>query len=135
LSDELARTHQFPSFMATRLFGRASVGLVLVTAVVTVLALFFDLNAIASIGSAVALAVFGMVTLGHLRIRKETGARLSLLLLALITSAVALVTFIFTTLISEPASIISIGAIIGLSIIFDVLWSRPSPPEAISAPA
>ena len=40
-----------------------------------ILAVFFDLNAIASIGSAVALVVFTLVTFGHFRIRHETGAQ------------------------------------------------------------
>ena len=39
-----------------------------------VLAVGFDLSAIASIGSAIALFVFALITAGHLRVRHETGA-------------------------------------------------------------
>jgi hypothetical protein len=35
-----------------------------------VLAIGFDLNAIASIGSAIALLVFALISFGHLRIRQ-----------------------------------------------------------------
>ena len=45
--------------------------------------LAFDLSAVASIGSAVALVIFAIVTLGHLRIVDVTGARRSILLVAL----------------------------------------------------
>jgi hypothetical protein len=47
--------------------------------VTLLLAVLFDLSNIASLGSAVALLVFSMVTLAHFRVRKETGARLSIL--------------------------------------------------------
>jgi hypothetical protein len=48
-----------------------------------VLALGFDLTAIASIGSAVALLVFMLVTAAHFRVRSQTGARLGLLVAAI----------------------------------------------------
>ena len=53
----------------------------------------FDVNAIASIGSAVALAVFGLVTVAHFRVREVTGANVGVLVLALTTIAIALLFF------------------------------------------
>ena len=97
-----------------------------------VLVAFFSLDAIASIGSAVALMIFALVTAGHLRIRTATGARLGILLLALATTLVALLTFIVTTLIQEPASVVTLLVILGLSVAFDRLWSRPHAIEATS---
>ena len=84
----------------------------------------FDLSSIASIGSAVALTIFGLVTVGHLRVRQETGARLPMLILALATISIALLTFIFTTLIQEPASIVTIVAILAISLALDFGWAR-----------
>jgi amino acid transporter len=133
LSEHLASTRQFPAFMGSMLFGRIPVGLFVVSVAVILMAAFFDLSAIASIGSAVALTIFGLVTLGHLRVYKETGARLSVLVAALITTAVALLSFIFTTLINEPASIVMIVAIVVVSVIFDLLWSRPVATEPSAA--
>ena len=78
----------------------------------------------ASIGSAVALVIFAVVTLGHLRILDVTGARRSILLLALAAVTVTLATFIVTTLIHEPASMVTLVAILVLSIVLDVAWSR-----------
>ena len=94
LSDHLASTGQFPTFMAGRTGGVHN-GLLIVAVGVIALVAFFSLNAIASIGSAVALMIF------------------------------ALVTFVVTTLIQEPASVVTLIAILVISTIFDRLWSRP----------
>jgi L-asparagine transporter-like permease len=87
-----------------------------------VLALGFDLSAIASIGSAVALIVFTLVTAAHLRVRAETGARTWLLVLAIASAGVVLLTFVFTTLVQEPASAVTLLAILGISIAVDLVW-------------
>jgi hypothetical protein len=103
----------------------------------------FDLTAIASIGSAVALLIFVMITVAHLRVREETGASLIMLVLAIVTASVAFLTFLFTTLRDEPTSLVALVVFIVLSIGADLLWKRvrngqggagghPSPIEQIS---
>jgi amino acid transporter len=124
VSDHLAETGQFPTVMGSRLAGRVPVGLLVAAVLVVVQVILFDLSAIASIGSAVALMIFLLVTAGHLRIRSATGARLSILVLAVLTAGVTLVTFALTTLIQEPASIATLAIILGASIALDVIWSR-----------
>ena len=84
LSERLAETGQFPPLMARKLGGRVSAGLLIQAAVCLVLALVFKLDAIASIGSAVALVIFTMITSAHLRIRAETGASLPMLVAAIV---------------------------------------------------
>lgn len=71
-----------------------------------------------------ALAVFTLVSVGHLRIRSETGANLWVLLLAVGTAATYLVVFTFTTLIEEPASIVALIVILLMAIGLDAWWSR-----------
>ena len=124
LSDHLASTGQFPTVMGGRVGSRAPVGLLVAAAAILVMVLLFDLSSIASIGSAVALTIFGLVTVGHLRVRTETGAQLWILVVALATIAIALLTFVFTTLIQEPASIATLVAILVISIALDVGWAR-----------
>jgi amino acid transporter len=128
LSERLAATGQFPTVMGRRLRGRFSVGLLVEAGACLVLALLFKLDAIASIGSAVALLIFTLVTAAHLRVRSETGARTAVLVLAI--AAVVLVTFIFTTLIHEPASMVALVVIFALSIGLDVGWKLRHPPGA-----
>lgn len=124
LSDHLASTGQFPTLMARRLGGRAPYGLIILTVAVIIVVVAFDLSAVASVGSAVALTIFGLVTVGHLRITDETGASRPVLLVALAAVAVTLATFVVTTLVKEPASIVTLGGILALSIVLDVAWSR-----------
>jgi L-asparagine transporter-like permease len=124
LCEQLASTGQFPPLMARKLGGRASVGLLLTAGAAAILALGFSLSAIASIGSAAALAIFMLVTIAHVRVRHETGARLEILLLGILTTGGALLTFIFTTLKDEPASIWTLVGILVLSAVLEVGWKR-----------
>jgi amino acid transporter len=136
LSVHLVKSGQFPTLMARRVGGRINVGLLILAGFTLVLAVGRDLNAIASIGSAVALGIFFLATVSHLRVRHETGARLSLLLLGLATTGVTLVTFFFTELINEPATLWVLLGILVVSVILDLWWSRtrdrsaPHPPAA-----
>jgi amino acid transporter len=124
LTQHLASTGQFPPLMGRRLGGRISVGLLVASAAIVGMVIGFDLSAIASIGSAVALMISAFVTLAHLRVYRETGAKAWVLVLALAVIAVTLLTFVFTTLVHEPASIVTILAILVLSVGLDIGWSR-----------
>ena len=81
-------------------------GLLVMAAASVVLALGFDLTAIASIGSAVALLVFMLVTA------------------AIATTAVAFLTFVFTTLVSEPASAVTLVVILLVAVVLDHRWRK-----------
>ena len=87
-------------------------------------AVAFKLDSIASIGSAVALVIFTMITSAHLRIRDQTGASLPVLIRAIVAAAAVFVTFVFTTLIHEPASSATILGILALSLALDYGWKR-----------
>ncbi|TQM61701.1 APC family permease [Humibacillus xanthopallidus] len=127
LADQMAASRQFPPVMGHRVGGRASMGIVLTTTAAILMAIFLDLNAIASIGSAVALIVFTLVTFGHMRIRRETGARLSVLVLANLATIVVLVAFAATTLVNEPATTITLVALLALSVVLDLVWKSRRP--------
>jgi amino acid transporter len=131
LSERLAETGQFPPLMARKAGGRASAGLLIAAAVTLVLALGFNLDAIASIGSAVALVIFTMITAAHVRIRAETGANLLILILAIVAAGAVFVTFVFTTLIHEPASIVTLAGILVLSVALDYGWKRSHPSHPV----
>ena len=75
LCEQMSSVGQFPPLLGRRLGGRVPVGLVVTAAIAIVLAVGFDLSSIASIGSVIALVVFTLITVGHLRVRHETGAR------------------------------------------------------------
>jgi amino acid transporter len=124
LSERLAETRQFPPLMARKLGGRVSAGLLIEAAACLILAVVFKLDAIASIGSAVALLIFTLITAAHFRVRSQTGASAAVLTLAIVAAGGVLVTFVFTTLIHEPASMVTLGVILVLSAGLDFGWKR-----------
>ena len=126
LSERLVDTGQFPPVMARRLGGRLSVGLLAQAVACLVLVLLFRLTAIASIGSAVALMIFILVTAAHFRVRGDTGANTAMLVLAIGTAGVVLLTFVFTDLIHDAASVVALLAIVALSAGIDLGWKRRS---------
>ena len=89
-----------------------------------VLAVGFDLSAIASIGSAIALIVFALITGSHFRVRRETGANPVILGIAVATTVIVLLTFALTTLVDEPATAVALIVIILLSVVLDQWWKR-----------
>jgi amino acid transporter len=135
LSERLAETGQFPPLMARKLGGRVSAGLLFQAIACVVLAVLFKLDAIASIGSAVALLIFTFITAAHFRVRSETGAKAWILVLAIGAAAVVLLTFIFTTLIHEPASIVTLAGVLVLSVALDYGWKRTRDHRANSVQA
>ena len=122
LGDEMAAAGQFPPVMGRRVGGRASAGIVVTAIAAIVLALFFDLSAIASIGSAVALIVFTLITFGHFRIRHETGAKGWLLIVADLTTMIVLIAFTATTLVDEPGTAVALVGIVVVSVALDLTW-------------
>ncbi|HEX5402748.1 MAG TPA: amino acid permease [Pseudonocardiaceae bacterium] len=124
LSERLVETGQFPPLMARKFGGRVPAGLLVEALACLVLALLFRLDAIASIGSTVALLVFTFITVAHLRVRTETGARVTILVLAIVSAVVVLIAFVFTTLIHEPASLVALLIILALSLGLDLGWKN-----------
>ena len=88
-------------------------------------------RSIASLGSAVALIVFTLVTAGHLRVHQETGARPWLLVVAIASTVVVLATFAVTTLVEEPATAVALVGILLLSILLDLGWKRSRDAHAV----
>ena len=125
LSERLAETGQFPPLMARKLGGRASVGLLIEAAACLVLA---------------AGVQAGRDRLDRQRRRpadlhadhrgplpgpvRDRRQRLRSSRLAIASAGVVLVTFVFTTLIHEPASIVTLLVILVLSVGLDFGWKR-----------
>jgi amino acid transporter len=86
--------------------------------------LLFDLSAVASIGSAIALVVFTLITAGHLRVRSETGAKAWLLWLGVLSSGIVLVAFALTTLVDEPGTAVAMLMILAFGVAIDFAWKR-----------
>src|SRR3954468_5872276 len=125
LGRHLASTGQFPPLFA-RTVGRrqASVGLLVMAGLTVVLVIGFNLDAIASLGSAVALIVFTLITLAHFRVRQVTGASVIVLAVAVVSTLGTLLVFCTTTLVNEPGTAVALVVIVALAIVADLLWTR-----------
>ena len=62
------------------------------------------------------------MSIAHLRVRQDTGARIGVLILALATTATTFAVFASTTLAEEPATMTALVAIIVLAIGLDLTW-------------
>jgi amino acid transporter len=124
LCEQMASIGQFPPVLGRRFGGRAPAGLLVTAAVAIVLSAGFDLSSIASLGSAIALLVFTLVTAAHFRVRGETGASTLVLGVAITSTVVVLLTFAFTTLVDEPATAVALAIILLLSVALDIGWKR-----------
>jgi len=124
LCEEMTHIGQFPTVLGRRFGGRAPAGLLLTAAMAIILAAGFKLDAVASIGSAVALLVFTFISIGHMRVRGETGAQAWLLVLAIAATTIVFVTFALTTLIHEPGTIVVIVLILAASVGVDRWWKE-----------
>lgn len=121
MTRHLASVGQFPRFFS-RNAGPFPAGLLVMAALASILVVGFNLNAIASIGSAVALLVFSAVTVGHFRLFRQTGASIVVLVIALIATLGTFVVFCTTTLVNEPATAIALLAIVVLAVVVDLVW-------------
>ena len=118
----LAEIGQFPPVLGKKTGNYGNLGTAISTIVVIVLTLMFDLSAIASIGSAVALLIFMMVGIAHLRLIDETGAKRWLIYLSIVTVVITLLVFTFVTLVDEPATAIAMVAFIVIAVVIDRVW-------------
>jgi len=125
MTRHLASVGQFPPVFG-RSVGRRQVpvGLLVMAGLAAVMVLLFNLNSIASLGSAVALLIFSAVTLAHFKVYRETGALLFMLIIALIATMGTFLVFCTTTLVNEPATAAALVVILALALITDLLWKR-----------
>ena len=124
LTGSLAEVGQFPP-----LFGSASRlgrhGGLIVTAVLTLLFVnVFDIGALASIGSAVSLAVFVLVCVSALRLRREIAAQAWVIVAAIAASGVALGFFVVDLFNNDRKAFWAMIAIVGLGVAIDAVWKR-----------
>jgi amino acid transporter len=127
----MAKDGQLPPVFALKRRWRTggTQGLVISSLLIIALAILFDVSAIASIGSAVALAIFALITIAHLRMTKETGASKLVLYLALIGTLLAILLFCWNTLLTSPETFIILIGVIILAWVVEAVWRQISKRE------
>jgi amino acid transporter len=101
-------------------------GLVISAVLTLIMANLFNVAAIASIGSAVALAIFALITVAHLRMADETKASRAVLVLALVGTSVAILLFAWYTLITDPQLFAILVVTIVLAWVVEAVWRSMS---------
>ena len=121
---QVSKNGALPQAFNKKLWGRDVEGLFITAALVLVFVLVFPLSAVASMGSAGFLLVYSAVNLGHLRIRKQTGAKAWPIVLS-IASCLLLFAFLFVNMCtSAPSSAIALVITMIFSWAFEVLYRR-----------
>ena len=118
----LAKIGQIPAIFGRQAGKNGNLGTALSTIVVCILTMLFDLSAVASIGSVVALIIFIMVGIAHLRVISETGANRYMVYLSILTCAIVLTAFCIDTLPDEPGTAVALVVFLALAIVVDRFW-------------
>jgi amino acid transporter len=100
-------------------------GLFIAAALTAAFVLFFPLAAVGQMASLAFLIVYGTVSLGHLRVYRETGAKRWLLVLAVVLNLALFALLLGYTIHTGPASTwITLLAVLVLSFVFEVVYRR-----------
>ncbi|MGN6380129.1 MAG: APC family permease [Gaiellales bacterium] len=121
---ELAGRGQFPPVFGLDSRWGANGGLWITAAAMVVLVIGFDLGVIASVGSAVSLAVFALVAVGAVRLRHEIRAITGVLLLAVLGCSLVLLSYIVDTLWGHPETFWCTVATVVLAVVADTVWKH-----------
>ena len=124
LTRALASSGTFPpAFGAGTRLGRHG-GLLITAALMVLMVTGLSVGALASVGSAVSLAVFVLVAIGAFRLRRELGASPALTATAVAVSGVVLVWFVVDLYVSQRRSFWIMIALVVLAVVVDAAWSR-----------
>jgi amino acid transporter len=129
----LAKIGQIPAIFGRQAGKNGNLGTALSTVLVVILTMLFDLSAVASIGSVVALIIFIMVGFAHWRLIDKTGASKVIVALSILTCAIVLAAFCIDTLPDEPGTAVALVVFLAVAILVDRFWRnfailrRPEP--------
>jgi len=118
----MAKDGHLPPVFAKQRSGGGTQGLVISAIITLIMANLFDLSAIASIGSAVALSVYVLITIAHLLMTDETKASKAMLYLALVATSLAILLFAWYTLQTAPQTFVSLVVIVILAWVVEAIW-------------
>jgi amino acid transporter len=124
VSYRMAQVGELPKAIERNVWREGREGLFITAAGVLILANLFDLSGIAMMGSSAFLIIYGVVSAAHIRIRKRTGARLWVLLVAVVgcvASLAVLTTYMWK---NERLSLWVLLALIAGCFVVELLWRR-----------
>lgn len=121
----IARDGELPAMFDRTEWRGASSGLLITAGLVVMFILFFNLASVTMMGSGAFLFIYAMVNAGHLKIVKQTGANLVLVLIAcLLCLAMFIVLEVYTYQQAPEAVYTTAGLILGSYILERILFLR-----------
>jgi len=133
----LAKVGELPAAFGQPV-GHSREGLVISSALILILAVFFDLSEIAAIGSVSILVVHFVVHAGHLRLLRKTGAIGLLVVVAALTNLAAIGLSAVYLGGKSPHLLILVGGLFALAVLIELslrlLTGRSVRPRVASAP-
>jgi amino acid transporter len=123
---QVSKNGSLPSAFGRERWGRDVEGLFITAAFVLVFVLIFPLRSVASMGSAAFLLIYAAVSIGHMRIRAQTGARAWAIATAAITTITLLIVLLYNMINAAPTSAIGLGVTLTASFLFETAYRRRS---------
>ncbi len=121
---QIGKNGSLPPAFDRELWGRDVEGLFITAAFVLLFVLIFPLSSVAQMGSAGFLLVYAAVSIGHMRIRRQTGAKAWPIATSTIT-CLALFAVVFRNMINTaPTSAIALAVTLAGSVLFETAYRR-----------
>jgi len=121
----VSKSGELPANFARGVWRGGTGGLFIAAVITAGFVMFFPLAAVGQMASLAFLIVYGTVSLGHLRVYRETGAKPWLLVLAVALNLALFALLLGYTIHTGPASTwITLLAVLVLSFVFEVVYRR-----------
>ena len=121
----VAKTGEMPSSFARGVWHGGTAGLFTAAGLTAAFVLFFPLAAVGQMASLAFLIVYGTVSLGHLKVWRETGAKPALLVTAVLLNLALFVLLLGYTVRTGPASTwITLLGVLVVSFAFEYIYRR-----------
>lgn len=121
----VAKTGEMPASFARGVWHGGTAGLFTAAGLTAAFVLFFPLAAVGQMASLAFLIVYGAVSMGHLRVWRETGAKPALLVIAVLLNLALFVLLLSYTVTTGPVSTwITLLAVLVLSFVAEYVYRR-----------
>lgn len=127
IASDVARNGQLPRGLGNTTKGALPNSLVLSTLLVIALVLFFPLASVGQMTSLAFLAVYAMVSIGHLRVRSQTGAKAWPLIAAIACNAVLFALLLVDSILNQsPGTWVTLLVLLIGSFVLQAAYQRHS---------
>ncbi|MGV9670181.1 APC family permease [Gordonia sp. NPDC003504] len=125
LAFTVAKTGEMPSYFARGVWRSGTWGLLLAGALTCAFVIFFPLAAVGQMASLAFLIVYGTVSVGHLRVHRDTGANKWILVLAIVLNLALFCLLLGYAITTGPASTwITLIVVLVLSFVAEYVYRR-----------